>query len=877
MNNELQKINAFLEEARNVWSVNPEFVLSRAFFELWENNFHPHPFRVEGETVTLGDQCFQNLQENAIGFMAWNEQECCSAFNIEDESSRKEILISFQEGLPAFEEQAAEEFDSEELGLGERIEVIYDVISEVHAKQPEKNVVDLTAKEYQNVLERLQHMYDDKTLRLMRRLPQNFVKRLLKKAAADMAVDELSNQLFLPLDGTYNAANIQISNEDSQENCNGGLPGQLKVLSRTFWQVLQDLEFVKTAAEIARDHEERYLFPLNNAEILSERNKELALCVTASPDVPLREGELLEVYLEGQNVGKFMIDLFDRDSIFGRLRGDDVTFLRRNLEQLEARSRNGSKALICEALQIWVDEFKKEKRFPMYALNAALGAESFTYHDKPVSQPKEHLDAAQSRAVNNAIEAENPVAVVQGPPGTGKTAVLETVVRQLLKPGARILVTAPSNAAVDNICQRLLDLALLRLGNHEEMIASDMVESCWAGKEDNYARFLQRAQEQKAMIFAGTHLGLLCASEIKRDVQQKGTFDVVIFDEAGMTRLDEFLLCTALAQRVVLFGDHKQLPPSALPQEVEAELEKQFGAVSRAQWMLTRRSALEWLVAERRIPLIQLQHSYRCQNPRLMRFASSFFYDANVKTSAQADYYQLSYADRKRRYPPATLRLYDTSSLAPELRYERRALHGGRPGIDNPGEVELCVQLLIDCASRYPLDEIAVITPYRSQVVLLRQIFQEKCGDRFSDQASNWQHFLRNRVSTVDSFQGQESDVVVISYVRSNARKRIGFIADPNRVNVACTRCRRELVIVADLETLVGGADNGMFARMKRAFRRDGEIIPATADMLKGLSLPQVVAENPIGNAGAAKLGPLKMGKDIPTQRPVQQQFELGV
>ena len=166
-----------------------------------------------------------------------------------------------------------------------------------------------------------------------------------------------------------------------------------------------------------------------------------------------------------------------------------------------------------------------------------------------------------------------------------------------------------------------------------------------------------------------------------------------------------------------------------------------------------------------------MQRSYRCQNPRLMRFSSTLFYDARVKTSEKAEYYRLSYADRQRKYPRATLKLYRTSSLPAEVRRERLVFEGQKPGLENALEAHLCAHVFYDLARRFPLDEITIIAPYRRQVRLIRNLLAvERVRALAPDRApsdEDWQRFLSARVATVDSFQGGESDAVVISYVRS--------------------------------------------------------------------------------------------------------------
>ena len=131
-------------------------------------------------------------------------------------------------------------------------------------------------------------------------------------------------------------------------------------------------------------------------------------------------------------------------------------------------------------------------------------------------------------------------------------------------------------------------------------------------------------------------------------------------------------------------------------------------------------------------------------------------------------------------------------------------------------------------AKNYPLDEISIIAPYRKQVALIRETLSlEYLNSLLENEISYavWRDFLFSRIATVDSFQGGESDVVIISYVRSNNDEGIGFIDNPNRINVAHTRCRREVHIIGDLDCLKRQAKNEIFNRLERAFLRDGEII----------------------------------------------------
>jgi superfamily I DNA and/or RNA helicase len=467
---------------------------------------------------------------------------------------------------------------------------------------------------------------------------------------------------------------------------------------------------------------------------------------------------------------------------------------------------------------------------PESAVAAFLGLRTVSFRIAARENLQGGLDASQRRALATALHPENEVTLVQGPPGTGKTTVLECLLRELCSERRRILVAAPSNAAVDNVCRRIRrDLPVLRFGNQGESIASDIRDSCWIGIDAAIDEFKRRRRRNGGGgLFAGTHVSLLKSPLIQQDIEQNGLHDAVVFDEAGMAAMDEFLLCASLGRRVILFGDHRQLPPFPLPDVVFRELEERRTAIPRTHRMLIERSALEWAATVRNFPVLILQRSYRCQNPRLLRFCSLFFYHALVRPNRDAEYYRLPFAERQEMFPPSTLRLYRTSGLPEALRRERLVLEGTKPGLENRIEARICAFAVFDALRRYSPEEITVITPYRRQVRLIRSCLDAMWKRRTATEKmdrTKWEKFLFDRISTVDRFQGGESDVVIISYVRSNRSDGIGFVEDAQRINVAHTRCRREMVVIADIETLKTQSGNQIFHRMERAFLRDGQIL----------------------------------------------------
>jgi len=177
------------------------------------------------------------------------------------------------------------------------------------------------------------------------------------------------------------------------------------------------------------------------------------------------------------------------------------------------------------------------------------------------------------------------------------------------------------------------------------------------------------------------------------------------------------------------------------------------------------------------------------------------------------------------------MRFYSTSSLPEYLRNEQLCFDGRKPGLANKTEALICADIFYAAAKDYPLDEISIIAPYRKQVTLIRETLSLEYLNSLRGNEipyATWRDFLFSRIATVDSFQGGESDVVIISYVRSNNGEGLGFIDNSNRINVAHTRCRREVHIIGDLDCLKRQAKSEIFNRLERAFLRDGEIVEVT-------------------------------------------------
>lgn len=838
---QLQKIDFYFQEGQRIWNTAPEQVVSRQFYELWENIQHPLPFTTENAEIELLGFKFElpDSSDQPWAYFCWDDQNGCAALQVECAEWKKKYLLCFSDGLPLVSEEETIFSGLDEINHGEKLEVIYDLIAHIRKTSPNTDIIEIKKKDFIVFLDQIGEIYDRKIVNSMRQMTLPFMKNMLKQALADFAVDEIGAQLSLPIGGDYSREQ-DLSPACSIRNlCN-------QVPAETGWTIKQNLNFLLKACRLKVQNESEFVFTFEHAEVLQTGQSEIAIKLRIAGDAPLRHGDILNIAIRGEKLlfGTFRVDIFDGDAVLGRLRCDDTGSFIELKKRLYGVQQKSPSAFIASMVEELISEIEKGAD-NIGVLAEIIGLCPIVFDLSNPSELHHEMDHSQHHAWSVATNPENHLTLIQGPPGTGKTYVLEQTIKEFCRRGMRVLVAAPSNAAVDNICRRLEGFPLLRLGKNVNSIAPDVATQNWIGEQTAIMRFVEmRRRNMSGSIYAGTHVGLLREDIIADDIMKNGLFDVIVFDEAGMAGLDEFLLCAKLAKRAVLFGDHQQLPPFPLPQEVLDRLYKESGPVTDEQRALVSRSALEWLIESRGCPVIMLQRSYRCQNPRLLRFSSTLFYDAAIRPSRQAEYYQLSYQERQLKFSAGTLRFYSTSALPPELRHEQLFFEGQKPGIANRSEAIICTMVFYEALKRYQLEEVTMIAPYRKQVMLIRSLLsRERASEVAMDSeisADRWDNFLNTRVATVDSFQGGESDMVIICYVRSNDNGSIGFIDNPNRINVAHTRCRRELGIVGDLVFLKKNSKNKIFERMARAFRRDGEIVEVRPEWLAGSSAGQI-------------------------------------
>lgn len=432
-----------------------------------------------------------------------------------------------------------------------------------------------------------------------------------------------------------------------------------------------------------------------------------------------------------------------------------------------------------------------------------------------------YLNRTQEDAVNKVLQAKD-VAIVHGPPGTGKTTTLVEAIYETLRRENQVLVCAQSNMAVDWISEKLVDrgINVLRIGNptrvNDKMLsftyerrfeAHPDYELLWAIRkairdlrahrkrgDDKYHQKLERLKERaieleirinaqlfgEARVIASTLVG---SANRLLEGQKFGT---LFIDEAAQALEAACWIPIRRVSRVILAGDHCQLPPTV----------KSFAAMKAG----LGKTLMERIVDNHPETVTLLKMQYR-MNEEIMRFSSDWFYGNQVESAPEVKYRSILDLD----IPMTWIDTSEFSENSDNSDYSdisfKEQFVGESFGRINKAEAELTLLVLEQYFQKIGkqriLDErldVGVISPYRAQVQYLRRLFKKK--EFFKPYRS------LISVNTVDGFQGQERDIILISLVRANDEGQIGFLRDLRRMNVAITRARMKLIILGDASTM---------------------------------------------------------------------------
>lgn len=458
---------------------------------------------------------------------------------------------------------------------------------------------------------------------------------------------------------------------------------------------------------------------------------------------------------------------------------------------------------------------------PEFAVSSGSGSDDSDWGSSPVesgspiSEPP--LNPSQQAAVSKILAA-NDLAIVHGPPGTGKTTTLISAIMAMVRrDGEKVLVVAPSNTAVDLLSEKLAEqgLNVLRIGNAARV--SDRLQSLTLDEKmaaHSSSKEIKKLKKKASEFRDMAHKYKRNFGKAERD-QRKALFDearnvmkeverleqyilddvlsraqvvtatlvganhytvknlryqTAVIDEAGQALEPACWIPILKAQRVILAGDHCQLPPT----------------VKSAEAAALNTTLLEKNVALHPEAVTLLDEQYR-MNLMIMGYSSEVFYESRLKAHASVASHTLFEGDKP-------LVFIDTAGCGYDEQPEGT-------GLINPEEAAFLIrhathtveELEARC-STLDFPSMAIISPYRNQVHLLQQLLEHSAVLR--------RHSDRISVNTIDSFQGQERDIVYIGMTRSNTDNKIGFLSDIRRMNVAMTRARKKLVVIGDSATL---------------------------------------------------------------------------
>ena len=458
------------------------------------------------------------------------------------------------------------------------------------------------------------------------------------------------------------------------------------------------------------------------------------------------------------------------------------------------------------------------------------GAPASQFSFEPVRFP--WLNPSQEKAADMVLRAKD-VAVVHGPPGTGKTTTLVEAIYETLRREVQVLVCAQSNMAVDWISEKLSErgVSILRIGNPtrvtDRMLQDTyerrferhpLYDQLWGirrsirqlydsreGNRENRHQKISRLKERAAeleytineSLFTDARVIACTLTGSAHPLLQGRRFGTLFIDEAAQALEAACWIAIQKADRIVLAGDHRQLPPTIKsPAALSGGLDK----------------TLMQTICENKPRCVSMLNVQYRMCDEIMQFPNREFYDGQLHSDPSVKYRGILDWDTAIEWIESETHLENLESLESLENLDRldHLDHLESPGEllasdglsrINPAEAKQALQTLHDYIERIGRDrilherlDIGIISPYKGQVQLLRRMLRRD---------SYWKP-LRHLISvnTVDGFQGQERDIILISMVRQNEQGQVGFLSDLRRMNVAITRARMKLIIIGHSPTL---------------------------------------------------------------------------
>jgi ATP-dependent RNA/DNA helicase IGHMBP2 len=452
------------------------------------------------------------------------------------------------------------------------------------------------------------------------------------------------------------------------------------------------------------------------------------------------------------------------------------------------------------------------------------GTKPFTFNQINNSIIVPQLNLSQNRAIKNTLAA-NDISVIHGPPGTGKTTTLVNTIRICLQSESQVLVCAPTNTAVDLLTEKLLELGItvLRLG-HPARISEDLIKTSVDGQVQQHKNYYEiknlRKNAEEYFKMAGKYKRVFGKEDAKQRAAfyseaknclkearlledyivddlfntaqvicctpvtstnrglSKKRFNTLFFDEASQALEPMVWIPLLKCNRIVLSGDHFQLPP--VVKNLQAQKE------GLAETLLDRCIKFNGAVS-------LLNKQYRMNLP-IMAFSNIYFYNNELEADDTVKDSTLAEVDDESFYNKP-IEFIDTAGCSFDEEQNPETLSSY-----NIGEGDLLFKHISQLLAWYtalsyttPIT-VGIISPYKEQINWLKE---NRIGYEFS-----LEKISEFRIKTIDGFQGEECDIIYISLVRSNTQQQIGFLGDIRRMNVAITRAKKKLVIIGDSSTI---------------------------------------------------------------------------
>jgi ATP-dependent RNA/DNA helicase IGHMBP2 len=534
-----------------------------------------------------------------------------------------------------------------------------------------------------------------------------------------------------------------------------------------------------------------------------------------SPFQALNQGDLISLSFQDPSVAKVRGTLYDVDQF-------EITVALDGAPPLEEPPKGkcqldvlGSEATYKRMKKALANVQNAQKKEVAHLREIFMGADSASYHEKPeVPFLNTKLNEYQREAVAKALAAQE-VALIHGPPGTGKTTVLVEIVRQAVAQGDRVLASAPSNIAVDNMLEKMLEAGLkaVRMGHPARILESlrhatlsalvaEHPDQKYIDELDvqraHRVRQLQRAQDRRMswderhsiqkeisglwheardmeyaigkQILAVADVVLVTHGGIAKAITKK-PFDLLIMDEASQATEPLSWVPITQAKKVVFAGDALQLPPTIYSEEAKKQ---GLG--------ITLFERLQKVLPPKGQTLLRIQ--YR-MHETIMGFSSQQFYQGALQADESVRTHTAEELPGVQATPLTIKPLMYVDTVGSGYEEAWNDLLESR---ENEGEARLALYLYQQLREAgMPAKSMALLTPYVAQARLLKQLAGHEIGIE---------------IGSIDGYQGREKEAIILSLVRSNDRGEVGFLGDTRRMNVGMTRARRLLIVLGDSSTL---------------------------------------------------------------------------